>query len=107
MNTFKHVGIMLVASFLAVLIIRPIAYLLNAVGMIYSTIYGLLARIITFNVFNYDVRQLVMLVLFSLLLALIPAGIYTIIKKRSYKHFMLIAWFAWTVLVVMLAIAKS
>lgn len=104
MNIAKHLGIMFVASFLAVLLLKPLNYLLAGIAQIYMFVYQVFARLITLNVLGYDVRQLLTLIIFPLLLALIPAAIYSLIKKRPMPHYMLVTWFAWTVLVVTLAL---
>lgn len=95
--------ILIILSLLAVFLIPEIRIILHWIIDAHHFLLAKLAIIITGDHIGKILRTTLALVLVPFILALVPAFIYWLFKRRTMPNYMAVVWVVWSVLVTILA----
>jgi len=97
---FRQSLIFLLLSILVVVFAKYAHLLIVYIDMLYTWINIKLTPIFSQTGVGIIIRKVILLVLIPILIALIPAGIYRLIKGNSMPHFLELTWCLWLVIVL-------
>ena len=95
--------ILIILSILAVFFIPELRIILHWIADAHRFLLDKLALVIAGGEIARVIRTTLALVIIPLLLALIPAFFYWLVKRRMMPNYMAVVWVIWCVLITILA----
>lgn len=96
----KQIIIYLLLSILVVLFAEHAQLIVVYIDMLYTYVNLWLAPVFSHAHLGVLIRKIVSLVLIPILLALIPAGIFRLIKGKNMPYLIPLTWLFWLVIVL-------
>lgn len=102
----KHILILLLISIISIIWIKEIAHALHYLMHIYIVLSKMLSRFVIGGYVIAVIRQSIVLMMIPIFIAMIPAGLYWLVKRRIMPYLCETLYVAWFVMVATLALYK-
>ena len=103
----KQSSFLLLSSILCVLFVTQFGFFLHGVTKVHDVLAHGLAIIFSGSHIGLFIKETLSLLIIPVVIALIPGGIYWVVKRKSMPYLMVLVWVAWIMLATVLTIENK
>ena len=102
----RNIFIFVVISVLAIFLQHELAVVVHFTLRVYAKVTALLGMVFSVDAAGATIESIITLLALPAIFGGIVAGIYYLVRKKSYKHTLLLIWLVWAILITAL-LAKT
>lgn len=100
----KHILLLIVLSIIVIIGLHQLALFLHWIGYGHAWLAGKFNLLFSGISFGFLISRVLALIIIPLIVALIPAFIYWLIKRSEMPHLFLVVWIIWIMLITIIAL---
>lgn len=100
----KHILLLIVLSIVVIIGLHQLAIFLHWIGYGHAWLAGKFNLLFSGISFGFLISRVLALIIIPLIVSLIPAFIYWLIKRSEMPHLFLVVWIIWIMLITIIAL---
>lgn len=100
----RTILLLIIFSIIVILFMHSFSEFLHLIEQLHSFIAGKLALILSNNSTGIWIRSVLALILIPLVVGLVPAALYALIRRSTMPYLSEVMWFTWLLLATTLAL---
>ena len=101
---FRNILLLIICSILVILFMPPFSQFLGMIDHFHNLLASKLALILSNNATGIWIRNVLALILIPIMVGMVPAALYALVRRRPMLYLTEIMWFAWLLLATTLAL---